>query len=182
MEKNNKNREKKQKPERLNFLKGLILWIIVLGIILSLAKFTDLQDYTLSKKSITYSEFLKKVEKGEIKGTVTIKEGYVYGTLKDGTKFRTYSGKDPDLYRILRENNINFQPQPSSYFLSNLFFTLISIAFFLFLFRFIALRQATAEHNRVMSFTKSRPLMPDTKNKITFDDVAGCEEAKEEFI
>ncbi|MCD6408701.1 ATP-dependent zinc metalloprotease FtsH [bacterium] len=181
MEKNNKNREKKQKPEGLNFLKGLILWIIVLGIIVSLAKFTNFQDYTLSKKSITYSEFLKEIEKGGIKGTVIIKEGYVYGTLKDGTKFRTYSGKDPDLYRILRKNNINFQPQPSSYFLANLFFTLISIAFFLFLFRFIALRQATAEHNRVMSFTKSRPLMPDTKNKITFDDVAGCEEAKEEL-
>jgi len=176
-----KKKEGKKQPQKSpvsNIVKGLIFWIITGLILFSLLKFSE---YEGGRKNIIYSDFLENVEQHNIKGTVTIKEGYIYGELKDGTKFYTYSGEDSELYKILRKNNIAFKPEPTSSFWSNLFISTIPVILIFLLLWFMIYKQVSTEGSRVMSFAKSKPLMPDSKNRVTFDDVAGCEEAKEDL-
>jgi len=176
-----KKKEGKKQPQKSpvsNIVKGLIFWIITGLILFSLLKFSE---YEGGRKNIIYSDFLENVEQNNIKGTVTIKEGYIYGELKDGTKFYTYSGEDSELYKILRKNNIAFKPEPTSSFWSNLFISTIPVILIFLLLWFMIYKQVSTEGSRVMSFAKSKPLMPDSKNRVTFDDVAGCEEAKEDL-
>jgi len=176
-----KKKEGKKQPQKSpvsNIVKGLIFWIITGLILFSLLKFSE---YEGGRKNIIYSDFIKNVEQHNIKGTVTIKEGYIYGEFKDGTKFYTYSGEDSELYKILRKNKIAFKPEPTSSFWSNLFISTIPVILIFLLLWFMIYKQVSTEGSRVMSFAKSKPLMPDSKNRVTFDDVAGCEEAKEDL-
>jgi len=171
-------KQPKKPPINNNIVKGLIFWIITGILLFSLLKFSE---YEGGRKNIIYSDFIKNVEQHNIKGIVKIKEGYIYGELKDGTKFYTYSGDDSELYKILRKNNIAFKPEPTSSFWSNLFISTIPVILIFLLLWFMIYKQVSTEGNRVMSFAKSKPIMPDSKNRVTFDDVAGCEEAKEDL-
>ncbi len=177
-----KKKEEKKQPKKPpinnNIVKGLIFWIITGIFLFSLLKFSE---YEGGRKNIIYSDFLKNVEQHNIKGPVKIKEGHIYGELKDGTKFYTYSGEDPELYKILRKNNIAFKPEPTSSFWSNLFISTIPVILIFLLLWFMIYKQVSTEGTRVMSFAKSKPIMPDSKNRVTFADVAGCEEAKEDL-
>lgn len=178
-EKTERKPEKKpEKNPRTNFLKGIIFWLIAGIILLSLTQLSSLES---KREKIIYSDFLGEVERGNFSEPLIIKEGYIYGTLKDGTKFVTYRGEDPGLYNILREYKISFKPEPSSSFWSSLLISTLPILLIFFLLWFMIYRQVSGEGNRVMSFAKSKPVMTGLKNKITFADVAGCKEAKEEL-
>lgn len=179
MEEKKQDEKKKQvKPPVNNFIKGLLFWIITGIILFSLLKFSEYQG---GRKNIIYSDFILQVENHNIEGVLEIKDGYIYGQLKDGTKFYTYSGEDPELFKILRKNNIQFKPEPSSSFWSNLLISTIPVILIFLLLWFMIYKQVSTEGSRVMSFAKSKPIMPDSKNKVTFKDVAGCEEAKEDL-
>ncbi|MCM8772707.1 MAG: ATP-dependent zinc metalloprotease FtsH [Candidatus Omnitrophica bacterium] len=167
--------ENKEKKNNLNFLKGITWLIIGLIFITFLTKFSEYE----RKINLIYSDFIKEVKRGNIEGVVTIKKGIIYGELKDGRKFFTYAGEDPELNKILIENNVSFKYEPGSW-IGELIPYLAPALIFFFLF-YLLIRQANLERNRVMSFAKSSPVFPNPKNKITFQDVAGCEEAKEEL-
>ncbi|MCM8818498.1 MAG: ATP-dependent zinc metalloprotease FtsH [Candidatus Omnitrophica bacterium] len=168
--------EEKGGKNSINFLKGLI-WVI--GLLLFITALTKLSEYQAKKVNLIYSDFIKEVKKGNIEGVLTIKKGIVYGELKDGRKFYSYIGEDPDLNKILIENNVSFKYEPGN-FIGEIIPYIIPALIFFFLF-WMVIRQANLERNRVMSFAKSNPLIPNPKNRITFEDVAGCEEAKEEL-
>jgi len=144
--------------------------------IVTITKFSEFEG---RKVNLIYSDFINEVKKGNIDGTLTIKKGIIYGQLKDGRKFYTYIGEDPDLNRILIENNVSFKYEPGS-FIGELLPYLIP-AFIFFILFWLIVKQANIERNRIMSFTRTTPIMPNPKNRITFEDVAGCEEAKEEL-
>jgi cell division protease FtsH len=165
-----------EKNNKLNFIKGVIFWILVGIFIFTITKFSEFEG---RKINLIYSDFISEVKKGNIEGTLTIKKGIIYGELKDGRKFYTYIGEDPDLNRILIENNVSFKYEPGS-FIGELLPYLIP-AFIFFILFWLVIKQANIERNRIMSFTRTTPVMPNPKNRITFDDVAGCEEAKEEL-
>ncbi|MCM8820636.1 MAG: ATP-dependent metallopeptidase FtsH/Yme1/Tma family protein, partial [Candidatus Omnitrophica bacterium] len=172
--------EKKKQPERNNFshFKGLLFWIIAGIILITLARFSGLEG---KKEEIIYSRFLSEVKQGNISGTVIIKEDIITGTLKDGKKFSTYKPDDPELFNILREYNIDFKVEPSSNIWINILVSTVPIILVFLLIWFFVFRHMASESSRVMAFTKSRPIMPDKKNRVTFNDVAGCKEAKEEL-
>jgi len=165
-----------EKNNKLNFFKGLIFWIIVGIFIFTITKFSEFEGRRIN---LIYSDFISEVKKGNIDGTLTIKKGIIYGELKDGRKFYTYIGEDPDLNRILIENNVSFKYEPGS-FIGELLPYLIP-AFIFFILFWLVVKQANIERSKIMSFTRTTPVMPNPKNRITFDDVAGCEEAKEEL-
>jgi len=165
-----------EKNNKLNFIKGVIFWIIVGIFIFTITKFSEFEGRRIN---LIYSDFISEVKKGNIDGILTIKKGIIYGELKDGRKFYTYIGEDPDLNRILIENNVSFKYEPGS-FIGELLPYLIP-AFIFFILFWLVIKQANIERNRIMSFTRTTPVMPNPKNRITFDDVAGCEEAKEEL-
>jgi len=165
-----------EKNNKLNFIKGIIFWIIIGIFIFALTKFSEFEGRRIN---LIYSDFINEVKKGNIDGVLTIKKGIIYGQLKDGKKFYTYIGEAPDLNKILIENNISFKYEPGS-FIGELLPYLIP-AFIFFILFWLVVKQANIERNKIMSFTKTTPIMPNPKNRITFDDVAGCEEAKEEL-
>ncbi|MCM8762077.1 MAG: ATP-dependent zinc metalloprotease FtsH [Candidatus Omnitrophica bacterium] len=172
--------EKKKQPEKNNFnlFKGLLFWIIAGIILITLARFSGLEG---KKEEIIYSRFLNEVKQSNISGTIIIKENVISGTLKDGKKFSTYKPDDPELFNILREYNVDFKVEPSSNIWINILVSTLPILLVFLLIWFFVFRQMSSESSRVMAFTKSRPIMPDKKNRVTFDDVAGCKEAKEEL-
>ncbi|MCM8804202.1 MAG: ATP-dependent zinc metalloprotease FtsH [Candidatus Omnitrophica bacterium] len=168
--------EEKEKRNNLNFLKGLVFWIIIGIFIIALTKFSEIES---KKINLIYSDFINEVKKGNIEGTLTIKKGVIYGQLKDGRRFYTYIGQDPDLNKILIENNISFKYEPGGWIIEVIPYIVPALIFFILFW--MVIRQANLERNKVMSFTRSTPIIPSHKNRVTFQDVAGCEEAKEEL-
>jgi cell division protease FtsH len=165
-----------EKKNKLNFIKGFIFWIVAGIFIFGILKFSEFES---RKINLIYSDFISEVKKGNIEGVLTIKKNVVYGQLKDGRKFYTYIGEDTELNKILIENNVSFKYEPGS-FIGDLLPYLIP-AFIFFILFWLVVKQANIERNKIMSFTRTTPVIPNPKNRITFDDVAGCEEAKEEL-
>jgi cell division protease FtsH len=129
-----------------------------------------------------YSEFLNKVEQGAVK-RVEIKNNKVVGTLKTEKEFFTFiPAEDPDLIKTLREQNITIKVKDTS---EGLFFSVLLNWFPILLFIgiwFFMMRQMQAGGSRAMNFGKSKAkLQSDDQVKVTFEDVAGVEEAKEEL-
>jgi cell division protease FtsH len=135
-----------------------------------------------SKQETSYSEFMAAVSDGEV-NQVTIQGNDIFGKYKDGTAFRTFVPNDPDLIRVLRDKGVQITAkavEESPWFMTILiswFPMLLLIAVWIFF-----MRQMQAGGGKAMSFGKSRArLVSDSARKVTFEDVAGIEEAKEEL-
>ncbi|MBC7360266.1 MAG: ATP-dependent metallopeptidase FtsH/Yme1/Tma family protein [Desulfacinum sp.] len=162
------------------FYKNLALWLVIsLMVILLFNMFNQPQQARLET---TYSQFLESVEKGEV-AQVTIQGDNILGIYVDGKPFKTYAPGDPDLIRILRERGINIQAKPeedSPWYMTILiswFPMLLLIGVWIFF-----MRQMQMGGGKAMSFGKSRArLLSEDARKVTFNDVAGIDEAKEEL-
>ncbi|REJ36985.1 MAG: cell division protein FtsH [Bacillota bacterium] len=157
-------------------------YIIVLLVILWLATMFSHQGDR--PQELTYSEFLERVEAGQV-DSVTIIETRAMGRLADGTTFQTIVPPDTnELAEYLRANNVqvNFQEPPQTSVWVSLLSTLLPVLLVVGVFFFL-MQQTQGGGNRVMQFGKSRARLhqPDDKKRITFDDVAGYEEVKEEL-
>jgi cell division protease FtsH len=133
-------------------------------------------------QAFTYTEFIDLVKGNEVE-SVTIMDKNILGHLKDGTNFTTYAPEDPQLIEILRNQNVNIDAKPPtepswwSRILGSLLPTALLIIVWIFL-----LQQFQGGGSKVTSFSKSHARMVDSeKVKVTFDDVAGIEEVKEEL-
>ena len=131
---------------------------------------------------LSYSEFLNMVDQGEV-SQVTIQGDKISGTSNQGRFFRTFAPKDLELIKILRNKEIEITAKPgeaSPWYMTILvswFPMLLLIGVWIFF-----MRQMQAGGGKALSFGKSRArLATNEKNKVTFDDVAGIEEAKEEL-
>ena len=131
---------------------------------------------------LSYSEFLNMVEQGEV-SQVTIQGDKIFGNSNQGRFFRTFAPKDLELIKILRNKEIEITAKPddtSPWYMTILvswFPMLLLIGVWIFF-----MRQMQAGGGKALSFGKSRArLATNEKNKVTFDDVAGIEEAKEEL-
>ena len=176
---NKTDKEQKPPPQMKNSLaRGLIFWALAGILLVGLARLSDFEG---KRKELIYSQVLKEIHNGNIKDSLVIKDKNIYGQLSDGTKFYTYSPDDPELFSILREYNVDFKVEPSSNIWLNILVSTIPVLLIFLLIWFFIYRQVSSEGSRVMSFSKSRPIMPDQKNRTTFEDVAGCKEAKEEL-
>jgi len=169
------------KPERMvppNFFKGLIFWLVAgIGLLVLLHFFSS----ESQKEEISYSSFREYVQKGQLTGTLKIKDGWVYGKLQDGRSFRTFFPEIGQLAEFLNEHQVHYEIMPVSTFWANMAVATIPVILIFLLLWFFINRQVSSEGNRVMSFARSRPVIPSEKNKVTFEDVAGCAEAKEEL-
>ncbi|MEJ5347215.1 MAG: ATP-dependent zinc metalloprotease FtsH [Desulfosoma sp.] len=162
------------------FYKNLALWLVIsLMVILLFNMFNQPQT---SRLETTYSQFLDAVRKGEV-AQVTIQGDHILGVYVNGSPFRTYAPQDPDLIRILRERGIEIQAKPkeeSPWYMTILiswFPMLLLIGVWIFF-----MRQMQMGGGKAMSFGKSRArLLSEDARKVTFQDVAGIDEAKEEL-
>ena len=133
-------------------------------------------------QQVAFSEFLNDVDASRI-DEVVIKGQNIAGKYKDGKVFSTYAPFDPDLVKNLRSKNVRITAGPIEEdfpFLHMLFSwlpILLLIGFWVFSFR-----QIQSGGNKAMGFGRSKArLLDEKKNKITFNDVAGIDEAKEEL-
>ncbi len=160
--------------------RSIIFWIAA-GIIIIIL-WSLLQSPGAVKKEINFSEFMDEVERGNI-GEVTIAGNQLKGKYTDGQTFKSVAPSQyDDLVKILRENNIviNVKDTSRSPWFSYLFtwFPIILLILFWVFF----MRQMQAGGNKALSFGKSRAkLFSGVQKKVTFKDVAGVEEAKEEL-
>ena len=173
-----------RQPEGGNpWMKSLLIWV---GILLALALFVtvfDSRGTQASGNTIAYSTFLDKVEEGTVK-EVNVSRDMITGTLSNDEKFRTYATQDPQLISTLRKNGVTINARPEEG--PSIWMVLLyqSLPFLLFLgIAFFVLRQMQRNSGSgAMGFGKSRAkLLTQKEGKVTFDDVAGIDEAREEL-
>ncbi len=159
--------------------RSLVMWLLI-GITMILL-FNLFSVPPKGEKEIIFSEFISKVESGEVE-EVTIKENDITGRLKDGSKFRTYAVDYPELVKELRSKNVKITAKPPEQtpWYVNFFFSWGPIIFLVLIWIFF-MRQMQMGGNKAMSFGRAKAkLISDKSVKVTFADVAGIEEAKAE--
>jgi cell division protease FtsH len=160
------------------FYKNLALWLVISLMMVMLFQIFKQPDR--SSASVGYSDFLSMVESGSV-SNVTIQGDNISGMSAQGP-FKTYAPKDPELIGLMRSKGVKISVKPqedSSWFQVLLSWVpmLLLIGVWIFF-----MRQMQAGGGKAMSFGKSRArLMTDSQEKITFEDVAGIDEAKEEL-
>jgi cell division protease FtsH len=168
-------------PKKKNkSVKTLIFWIGA-GIILIIL-WSVLQSPSIVKSEVNFSQFISEVEQNKVE-EVTIAGVQLRGKFKDGTSFKTILPPQyDDLIKILREHNVNILVKDtarSPWF--SYIFTWFPIIL-LILFWIFFMRQMQTGGNKALSFGKSRAkLFSAMQKKMTFKDVAGVEEAKDEL-
>jgi len=162
-------------------LSGIIIYLAIFIILVAFfwRSITGLEN--TSPLEISYSDFLNYVRQGRVM-EVTIGD-MIKGKMIDGQDFITYKVDDPNLVEELRKANVKFTgtapPQPSWWL--GLISPLITVVLIGLLWYFM-FRQAQGANNQAMSFGRSRArLASESRVKVTFDDVAGVDEAKEEL-
>jgi len=162
-------------------MRNLALWIVIGLFMILLFNLFNVSSRAPETEMI-FSDFMAKLDKGEV-NEVTIKENDIRGVLKDGSKFRTYTVNYPDLVKILRDKNVRITARPSE--VSPWYAFLVSwapIILFVALWIFF-MRQMQMGGNKALSFGKSRArLISEERKKVTFSDVAGIDEAKDEVV
>jgi cell division protease FtsH len=164
-------------------LKNLAMWGIIVFLTIGLYNmFKNPQSNIKSGNQIIFSEFLSSVENGEIL-KVDIQGNNIKGVFSNGNSFTTYSPNDPNLIEKLSAKGVSISAAPLDEKMPSLFGVLLSwfpmlllIAVWIFF-----MRQMQGGKGGAMGFGKSKAkMMNELKGKVTFNDVAGVEEAKEE--
>jgi cell division protease FtsH len=177
LELKDKNKNKENKTKNFTYLYFIVV-LIVLGL---------LNGYFFSKgevKTIQYSEFKELVAKGKI-ADVSIDKETIQGevTLEDGkkTKFLTVKVEDPDLIKDLQKNNIKYTGRSENKLLSTIISWVLPLAFMILIWNLL-MRKMGGAPSSILSFGKSRgKIYGEDEIKITFEDAAGVDEAKEEL-
>jgi cell division protease FtsH len=161
------------------FYKNLALWMVIGLIVIVL--FNVFQASQPSRDKLVFSDFLKRVEQGEVR-EVLIRGKSVTGKLADGNTFRTFTADYPDLIKALKDKGVKIAVEPED---SNPWYAYVLqwVPMLLFIGVWVFfMRQMQGGGAKALSFGKARArLISEKQNKITFQDVAGVEEAKEEL-
>ena len=163
-------------------VKNLLFWVFVcLFMILLFNLFTVPNQHP--EDPVIFSEFMAHLERGDVE-KVIIKENNISAILRDGNRIQTYTVDYPDLVKVLREKSVQIEAKPQDDGPWYVTFLLSWGPFILFLgLWFFLMRQMQVGGNRALSFGKSRArMLTEDKKKITFADVAGVDEAKEEVV
>ena len=163
--------------------KNIFVWLIV-GVLL-FTLFDAFQEVSPSKNHVmmAFSEFTRQVDEGKVQ-EVVLQGNKIAGVLTDGQKFALYAPDDSGLVDRLLDKDVRVTAVPpegeSSSFWSGLFYWLPFILFIGIWIFFM--RQMAAGNGKAMSFGKSRARMLEGQGKVTFDDVAGIDEAKDDLV
>ncbi len=164
-----------------NLTKNLLLWLVIAIVLMSV--FNNFGSRQQAARPMEYSTFIQKVRQNEV-DRVTIQGREVIGKLKNNESFTTYSPGDPGMIGDLIDHGVSFdaKPQEEQSLLLTIFINwfplLLLVGVWVF---FMRQMQGGMGGRGAMSFGKSKArMLSEEQNKITFDDVAGVEEAKEE--
>ncbi len=167
----------------MNINRNIVLWIVIIGGLLLLVNLFNSANTGTASNVVAYSHFIDQLNNNQV-AQVDIQDNQLTGLYKDGTTFRSYAPNDPNLVEKLIEAGVLVSVTPPEkgisflYILVQWFPMLLLIGVWIFF-----MRQMQGSGGRgAMGFGKSRAkLLNETKGKVTFADVAGVEEAKQEL-
>jgi cell division protease FtsH len=142
----------------------------------------NLLETSKPNEEMIFSDFSASLQLGEVaEVTISKPENLIIGTMKNGEKFKTYAPDYPDLVKELRQKGVSITARPDhTPWYMNVLFNFGPILLLVFLWVFF-MRQMQSGGNKALSFGRSKAkLVSEKGNKVTFADVAGIEEAKEE--
>ena len=172
-------------------LKGVIFWVdlqknIVLYLLIIAAFVIAIDAFSgqsANKSELSYTGFIQQVQQKKVESVTITNDHGIKGKLKNGTEFNSYAPSDETLIKTLQDNGVEITaapPEQPAWWMS-LLGSAIPIIILVVLFFFI-MQQTQGGGGRVMNFGKSRAkLMGEGNVKVSFKDVAGAEEAKQEL-
>ena len=163
--------------------RNLAIWIIIALLLVALFNLVQNNPKGSRATNIEYSKFLSDVDAGNV-ASATISGNQVSGTLTGDRPYQTYMPNDPDLVKRLHDKGVRFEAKPASEdvpsligVLVNWFPMLLLIAVWVFF-----MRQMQSGGGRALGFGKSKAkLLTEKQGRVTFDDVAGVDEAKDDL-
>jgi cell division protease FtsH len=166
----------------LTFNRNLALWGIILLLLVILYNIYQGGAQRVTQPPVAFSDFLAAVDKGDI-GEVTIQDQTIMGKFRNGTGFMTHAPNYPDLISKMEKRGvrINVIPTDDSPSLWGLLYSFLPMVVILGLWVFM-MRQMQGGSGKAMGFGKSKArLLTEKAGRVTFDDVAGIDEAKQEL-
>jgi cell division protease FtsH len=163
-----------------NLVKNVAIWLVIALVLMTV--FNQFSARQAAQKAMEYSQFIEEVKQGRI-AKVTIEGRVLKGVKTTGERFTTYSPSDPWLVSDLLKNGviIEAKPEEEPSLLMNIFVSWFPMLLLIGVWIFFMRQMQGGGRGGAFSFGKSRARMLDeSNNTITFADVAGCEEAKEE--
>lgn len=172
---NNKNNNR-----RIISVNQILIWVAIFAVAVFFFNRPGAQTQTLD-----YSDFKNKVAAGQV-ADLTVAPGLISGTVKleEGKEapFKTVRMEDPDLVKELSAHHIAYKAKADSSWVGNILFNVLWIVLLIGLWWFVFIRPQRNDGKSAMSFARSKAKMQDpSKQTVTFKDVAGVEEAKEEL-
>jgi cell division protease FtsH len=169
-----------KKPTLNPMNKNIFIWlfIILFGLFIFNIYYKPKKNY----ENVIFSDFVEAVQTDKIT-SITIQGKNIIGVFKDGKEFKSYSPDDPDLMKLLRTHNvkINAKPDDEGGLWQNILISWFPMLLLIGVWIFF-MRQMQAGGGKAMAFGKSKArLITGKENKVTFQDVAGIDEARDEL-
>ncbi|MFO1128338.1 MAG: ATP-dependent zinc metalloprotease FtsH [Rhodospirillales bacterium] len=167
----------------MNISRNLALWVIVALLVFALFNLFQGTAPRGTQQSLAYSEFLQQVDTGDVR-EVTLKGQTITGVLRDGRNITTFAPTDNDLVDRLQKHSVRITAQPADDGAPTIWSVLISWFPMLLLIGvwIFFMRQMQSGGGKAMGFGKSRArLLTEKTGRVTFADVAGIDEAKQEL-
>ena len=166
-----------------DMFKNIVLWVVIAVVLMSVFNNFGPRGER-GDSSLSYSQFIQAVKAGQVQ-QVMIADNVIQGTLQAGNRFRTYKPEDPHLVDDLLANNVEIKAmppeQPSMLMQLLVSFGPILLLIGVWVFFMRQMQGGGAGGRGALSFGKSKARMLEQDQiKVTFADVAGCDEAKEE--
>ena len=163
--------------------RNFALWVIIGLVLIALFNLFQNTGQRAAGVDIAYSEFVSQVDQGHVR-SVVIAGQQIAGTYTDGTTFQTYAPADPQLVQKLEGKGVTITAKPPSEGGQSLIGMLVSwFPMFLILAVWIFfMRQMQGTGGKALGFGKSKAkLLTEAHGRVTFEDVAGVDEAKEDL-
>jgi len=165
------------------WMKSLGLWAVVLMVLAVVVVLIQGPTASTASNALGYSDFLAKVDEGAVKA-VEIRGSELFGKLTSDEEFRTYNPGDPQLVQHLREKGVRFdaKPEEGRSLLGQLVVTMLPFIIMIGIWMLVMRNMQNGAGKGAMGFGKSRAkLLTQKEGRVTFDDVAGIDEAREEL-
>ena len=162
--------------------KSFLLWLIIFVAVITLANIFHKPQSEAGLQELTYTAFVEQVEKGNVL-TAQLQGQAISGMLKDGKKYTSFAPEESGLVPILQEHNVSISaiaPESEKGSFMMAFISWLPMILFIGIW-IVMMRQMAASNGKALSFGKSKARLLAEKNKITFKDVAGIDEAKAEL-
>ena len=170
-------------PQGNPWMKSLLIWVAVLLAIGTIVSMFDTRADARKSDVLAYSDFISKISEGTVKEVVQSGD-VISGKLDNGETFRVYAANDPKLVERLTDANVKFsaKPEEGPSFLMLLLYQALPFMLILGVGFFIMRQMQKGAGSGAMGFGKSRAkLLTEKQGRVTFDDVAGIDEAREEL-